>query len=151
MLPVDWRIAKQHAESVARRQRGVGGSNFTKEILIDRGIRQDTRLRRLLPDSSQRDFGDLFAADESVDHVLIARAAKLDDQIIDRLAQQSNSQQRDAETIGVSSPWLTPSPRATTVRPPRATATTYCPPSWVVLTGPMPMIWTTASSSFAPS
>ena len=27
----------------------------------------------------------------------------------------------------------------------------HCPPSCVVLTGPMPMIWTTASSSFAPS
>jgi hypothetical protein len=82
MLPLDRRIAEEHAQPGPFGKRPVQRRNRAEEVLIDRPVREFLRLGGVLPHMSENIIGNLLAACEPIDHVLVTGTAELHDDVV---------------------------------------------------------------------
>src|SRR5205823_2234482 len=82
VLPIDWRVAEQHADLPRSRQGCIHAANDPIELL-PRPVETEPWLRSVAPDVAQRLDRHVLAADVAVGDILIARAPLFDDDVVD--------------------------------------------------------------------
>src|SRR5262245_34431904 len=92
-LPIDRRIAEEHADMPGGRECAVDSAYGAEELLVD-GCVHSPPAKSVAPHRPQLAVGDRFAAEEAIDEWLIARIAELDDNGMDRLGEARMMEQR---------------------------------------------------------
>jgi hypothetical protein len=100
-FPVDGRIAEQHAQFPAGRQRGIDRADRVKELSIDGPLPAGIDVRRVFPHVPKRLIVDRVAANESIHELLVPPAAELDHDIVDDGAESRVANQREAKTVSL--------------------------------------------------
>ena len=98
-VPVDRRVAEQHAKLAVSREFRVDVAHGAKELLGQRSL-QHLGLCRLLG-LSQRSIGDVLASNEPIDHVLVASVAAFHHDVVDGRAKSRISNERQSKRVAL--------------------------------------------------
>ena len=100
VVPVDWRIARDNAQPPGFAQRRIDRAHSADQFLF---LNSEAAVRHgvVLPSPSQDRSLNVVAADKSVDSVLVARARRLDDDVIHRFRETGIANEREKKRLNL--------------------------------------------------
>jgi hypothetical protein len=100
-IPINRRVAEQHAELALLGKRRIDRLNGAKEFLVDRHVPGGLRCRGVLPHLTKRCIRYGLTANEPVHEILIPGASEFDHDIVHRRGKAWIANERKAERVSL--------------------------------------------------